>query len=360
MPGHFAASRWIDALLRVAIIGAGRVGQIRAGVIRRADGAVLAAVADMDRIRAEKLAHETAAEATTDWASIVSRSDIDAVVVCTPTRFHGAIAIAALQSIKHVLCEKPLGRNVNEARSMFDAAHASGCLLKTGFNYRHMPHVRKAKELLDAGVLGSLYLLRCRYGHGGRPGYEKEWCTDAELSGGGVLLEQGIHIFDLVRHLLGEPSEIAAETNCFFWPFPVVEDNGFCLMRTSSGQVAQIHVSWTQWVNLFELEVFGHDGYLRLEGRDGSYGPPRLTWGKRKPDHGRPAEQSFQFAEAVDSWDLEWREFQSAIAEAREPTGSTSDGLRSQQLIDAAYQSASRHSWIAIPNLDSQSRKADS
>lgn len=358
MPGRFAASRWIDALLRVAIIGAGRVGQIRAGVIRRAGGTVLAAVADTDRTRAEKLADGAAAEATTDWECIVSRSDIDAVVICTPTKSHSTIAIAALQSSKHVLCEKPLGRNVNEARSMFDAAHASGCLLKTGFNYRHMPHVRKAKELLDAGLLGFLHLLRCRYGHGGRPGYEKEWCTDAELSGGGVLLEQGIHIFDLVRRLLGEPSEILAETQRFFWPFPAVEDNAFCLLRTSSGQIAQIHVSWTQWVNLFELEVFGSDGYLRLEGRDGHYGPPRLTWGKRMPDHGRPAEQSFQFDEAVDSWGLEWREFQSAIEEAREPTGNASDGLRAQRLIDAAYQSASQHSWISIPNLDRQSRKA--
>jgi predicted dehydrogenase len=99
---------------------------------------------------------------------------------------------------------------------MFEVARASGRVLKTGFNYRHMAHVRKAKELLEAGLLGSLHFLRSRYGHGGRPGYENEWCTDAELSGGGVLLEQGIHIFDLVRHLLGEPAQLLARTRRFY------------------------------------------------------------------------------------------------------------------------------------------------
>jgi predicted dehydrogenase len=213
-----------------------------------------------------------------------------------------------------------------------------------------MSHVRKARELLDAGVLGPLHFLRCRYGHGGRPGYEKEWCTRAELSGGGVLLEQGIHIFDLVRHLLGEPSQLLAQTQRFYWNFPVAEDNGFCLLQTACGQLAQIHVSWTQWVNIFELELFGRDGYVRLEGRDGHYGPQRLIWGKRKPDHGRPEQEVFDFP-ADDSWELEWREFLDAIEEAREPAGSAGDGLRAQQLVEAAYRSASEHSWISIPAL---------
>jgi predicted dehydrogenase len=335
-------------MLAVAIVGAGHVGQIRSEVIRRSDRAVLAAVVDIDRARAEKLAQGTRAEVSTDWAAVVGRRDVNAVVVSTPTKFHVDVAIAALQAGKHVLCEKPLGRNVDEARRMFDAAQKSCRLLKTGFNYRHMSHVRKAKELLGASALGPLHFLRCRYGHGGRPGYEKEWCTDAQLSGGGVLLEQGIHIFDLVRHLLGEPSQLLAQTQRFYWDFPAVEDNGFCLLQTTHGQVAQIHVSWTQWVNLFELEVFGRDGYLRLAGRDGHYGPQRLIWGKRRPDHSRPEEQSFEFA-ADDSWALEWQEFCNAIGDGREPAGSASDGLRAQQCIEAAYQSAAQHSWISIP-----------
>lgn len=346
-------------MLSVAIVGAGRVGGIRAGVIRSTEHSRLVAVVDTDQARAEKIAEDTRVHVSSDWMSVVTRSDVDAVVVCTPTKYHAEVAIGALQAGKHVLCEKPLGRNVDEARRMFDAARASGCILKTGFNYRHMSHVTKAKELLEAGALGDLYFLRCRYGHGGRPGYEKEWCTDGELSGGGVLLEQGIHIFDLVRHLLGEPSQVFAQTRCFYWDFPLVEDNGFCMLQTPNGQLAQVHVSWTQWVNLFELEVFGHDGYLRLEGRDGHYGPQRVIWGKRKPDHGRPLEEIFEFLDPDDSWDREWREFHAAIDEAREPTGSAGDGLRAQQLIEAAYQSASRQSWTLVPALENQPEEAN-
>lgn len=346
-------------MLSIAIIGAGRVGQIRTKVIRRSDRALLAAVVDVDIARAEKLVEGTPADFSSDWASVVSRNDIDAIVVSTPTKFHSEVAIAALQAGKHVLCEKPLGRNVGEARRMFDAALASGRLLKTGFNYRHMAHVRKAKELLERGTLGPLHFVRCRYGHGGRPGYEKEWCTDAELSGGGVLLEQGIHIFDLVRHLLGEPSRLLAQTQRFFWNFPAVEDNGFCMLQTASGQMAQIHVSWTQWVNLFDLEIFGRDGYLRLVGRDGHYGPQRLTWGKRKPDHTRPTEEIFEFVAADDSWDQEWHEFCAAIEQTGGPYACAKDGLRAQQLVEAAYQSVARQSWVSVPALEIHAQEAN-
>jgi predicted dehydrogenase len=349
----------IDVVLSAAIIGAGRIGQIRAEVIRRSDRTVLAAVADTDRARAEKLVEGTSAEVSSDWVSLIVREDIDVIVVSTPTKFHASVTIAALESGKHVLCEKPLGRNVEEARRMFDAARASGRVLKTGFNYRHMAHVRKAKELLQAEVLGPLHFLRCRYGHGGRPGYEKEWCTDAELSGGGVLLEQGIHIFDLVRYLLGEPTQLVGQTQRFYWNFPTVEDNSFCILQTLTGQVAQIHVSWTQWVNTFDIELFGRDGYLRLEGRDGHYGSQRLTWGKRKPDHTRPTEEQFEFVAPDDSWTREWNEFQSAIEQAREPNGSAGDGLRAQQLIEAAYQSACRQTWVLIPTFENQPQEAN-
>jgi predicted dehydrogenase len=338
-------------MLSVAVVGAGRVGQIRADVIRRSNGAVLSAVADIDRARAENLVQGTRAQVSNDWVSVVARQDVDVVVVSTPTKFHADVAIAALQSGKHVLCEKPLGRNVDEARRMFEVARKCHRILKTGFNYRHMAHVRQAKALLEARALGPLYFLRCRFGHGGRPGYEKEWCTDAELSGGGVLLEQGIHIFDLVRHFLGEPRQLLAQTQRFFWNCPNLEDNGFCLLQTSGGHLAQIHVSWTQWVNLFELEVFGGDGYLRLEGRDGYYGPQRLIWGKRKPDHSRPTEETFEFPATDDSWKLEWHEFLAAIQSAQEPDGSASDGLRAQQLVEAAYRSAAQRDWVTIPSL---------
>src|SRR5438445_1030219 len=321
-------------MLSVALIGAGRVGAIRQGVILGSSNTVVRMVVDTDLSRAEQLAHKAGAEASSNWREIVTRRDVDIVIVSTPTKFHSEIAIAALQAGKHVLREKPLARTVEEALRIVDAAVDSGSILKTGFNYRYMAHVRKAKELLDSDTLGPVYFLRCRYGHGGRPGYEKVWCTDRELSGGGVLLEQGIHIFDLFRYFLGEPSAVSAEIRRYFWDLSTVEDNCFCALETPFGQLAQLHVSWTQWINIFEVEIFGRDGYMRLEGRDGHYGRQRLIFGKRKLDHSRPEEAVFEFDAADDSWKLEWCHFVKAIEAGREAGAGMVDGLRAQQMVE--------------------------
>jgi predicted dehydrogenase len=338
-------------MLRVAIIGAGNVGRIRASLIEHTPDCRLQIVADIDKAHAEDLAKRFRAEATTDCTAASSSSNVDIVVICTPTKFHAQAAKNALQHGKHVLCEKPLARSAAEAREIVVAAAQTRKILKTGFNYRHMAHVRRAKELIDAGALGELYFVRCRYGHGGRPGYEKSWCSDRDLSGGGVLLEQGIHILDLVRHLLGEPEHVLAQAPRFFWNFPDVEDNCFVLLRTASSQIAQLHVSWTQWINIFCFEIFGRDGYLSLLGRDRHYGPQQLIWGQRQKNHGRPIEQRFDFAPPDDSWDREWSDFLSAVRTNREPMGSAVDGLQALHLVDAAYESARNQRWVDVPQL---------
>jgi predicted dehydrogenase len=335
-------------MLSVAIVGAGGIGHIRAKSILDSQQGCVSWVADVDAGRAQELAVLCSATATVEWRQAVSNSDVDAVIISTPTKFHAEIAIRALEAGKHVLCEKPLARTVEEAHGIVEAARRAGRVLKTGFNYRQMGHVRKAQELLRSGAIGPPYFLRCRYGHGGRSGYEKHWCTDVDLSGGGVLQEQGIHMVDLVRVLLGKPVKVMAETPRYFWNFPEVEDNCFCLFETAAGRLAQIHVSWTQWKNVLEIEIFGHDGYLRLEGRDGHYGPQRLTWGKRQPTHGRPVEEAFTFEEAESSWDREWCEFVELIRDGKGSMDVARQGLETQQLIEAAYRSAREHAWIEI------------
>jgi len=283
----------------------------------------------------------------TDWKSVVA-SDVDAVVISTPTMLHAEIAMAAMHAGKHVLCEKPLGLNVEEAEQMCKVAAATGRILKSGFNYRHMAHVQQAKNELEKNTIGAPHFLRCRFGHGGRSNYAKDWNTNSP-GGGRVLLEQGIHVFDLVRYLLGEPTSIVARINQFYWPFPEdAEDNGFCLLQTTTGQIAQIHVSWTQWRNIFEVEIFGKDGYMRLEGRDGHYGPQRLIVGKRQEDYSRPTEKTIEFANPMNAWTLEWNEFRSAIAEGRQPNGSSFDGLQAQRLVEAAYKSSETNTWITL------------
>jgi predicted dehydrogenase len=347
-----------DKMLGVAIIGAGNIGRVRARVIQQSSGCKLRIVADVDKSRAIELAHSVNAQPANNWQEAITSPQVDAVVVCTPTKFHVEAVKAALNAGKHVLCEKPLARNYREAQGLGELAANHGLIFKTGFNYRYMAHVRKAKEILDSGALGDLYFLRCRYGHGGRPGYEKAWCTDLDLSGGGVLLEQGIHILDLTRYLLGEPAQVLACCSRFFWSFPEVEDNCFLFLRTDSEQTAEIHVSWTQWRNIFSLEIFGREGYLHLTGRDGHYGSQQLVRGRRQANHSRPEEEIFHFPAADNSWNLEWQEFAAAIRSKAQPMGNFVDSMHTLALVDAAYESSRKQCWMDVPRIETQIGRA--
>jgi predicted dehydrogenase len=180
------------------------------------------------------------------------------------------------------------------------------------------------------------------YGHGGRPGYDKEWRASRDLSGGGELLDQGVHVIDLFRCFLGEFNEVFGRVATFFWDMEV-EDNAFALFKTDRGQVATMHTSWTQWKNKFLLELIGEKGYLVVDGLGGSYGTERLVFGKRKVNGGVPDEEIVEFPGPDISWREEMKEFASAITENREPIGSGYDGLMANRLVGAVYESAHRN-----------------
>ena len=358
--------------LRIGIVGCGLIGRRRAAVAKAAGDQVIA-VADLDQARAAQVAQECGAESTCGWQRLVERQDLDAVVVSTVNGALAAITTAALDQGKHVLCEKPLGRNAAEATRMVQAAQRNGRLLKTGFNHRHHPAIWKAHELVRQGAVGPLMFIRAVYGHGGRPGYDKEWRPDANLSGGSELLDQGVHVLDLCRWFMGGFAEAFALTGTFAWdlgffppsssigilpvalpggagvppvhpPFPnpkrQLEDNAFALLRTGTGQIAQFHTSWTQWKNRFSFEVFGREGSLGIEGLGGSYGTEMLTITRRSKEGGAPRQETSQFPGADDSWRLEWQEFVSAISEGRQPLANGQEGLETMKLIGALYESA--------------------
>ena len=325
--------------MKVGIVGCGQIGRRRAAVVRRSSVDELVIVADVDRDRSTTLATEWDCLAATGWPEVVARDEVDIVVVSTTNNWLAPITVAALQAGRHVLCEKPPGRSAEEASQMLQAARASGRTLKIGFNHRHHAAVWKAKELLDQGSIGEPLFIRCRYGHGGRPGYEHEWRAAPAISGGGELLDQGIHAIDLFRWFLGDFHEAFGYTGTWFWDMPV-EDNAFALFRTEDGRVASLHASWTQWKNVFSLELFGHDGYLIVDGLGGSYGTEQLTWGRRRPQSGPPDEQHFSWPGADTSWEQEWREFTSAIREDRQPLASGHDGWQAMRMVRAVYESA--------------------
>jgi predicted dehydrogenase len=209
----------------------------------------------------------------------------------------------------------------------------------------------KAHGLAQSGRIGPLLSIRAAYGHGGRPGYAQEWRGNADLAGGGELLDQGVHIVDLCRWFLGDFVQVSGMLGTWFWQVAPLEDNGFALLRTSSGQIANIHTSWTQWKNLFRFEVFGRDGYLLINGLGGSYGIETLTLGLRRPESGPPIEETWEFPGPDISWQTEWERFKAAISEGRQPQGNGHDGFQAARVIDAIYESAKTGRMVELENL---------
>jgi predicted dehydrogenase len=331
--------------MRVGLIGAGRQGRRRAPAVLGVEGCELAVVADIDTDAA--LAREMGCEATTRWEDVVAREDVEAVVVCTPPDSHAAIALAAMGAGKHVLCEKPLARTVAEGEEMVREAEHRGLVLKCGFNLRHHPGIERARGWLYEGLLGEPLFLRCRYGVGGRPGFEREWRARAEVSGGGQLMDQGMHALDLARWFLGDFSAVSATLTTCFWEIAPLEDNAFSTLTTAGGQIASLHVSQTQWRNLFSLEVYGREGYAQVEGLGGSYGVERAILGLRDP-FAPFAEELIEYRGEDASWAEEWREFVAAIRDEREPLGSGRDGLAALRLAAAAYRANETGARLAL------------
>jgi predicted dehydrogenase len=344
--------------LKVAIVGCGVVGRRRAEIIRSTATGEVKIVADVDAERAAAAAQAFGCDATTSWLDAVGRDDIDVAIVATTHNWLAPITIEALRRGKHVLVEKPMARSPAEARTILDEIEAQGSgqrpVVKVGWNHRHHPSISRAHALVASGEIGEPYYVRCRYGHGGRPGYAEEWRGMRELSGGGCLIDQGMHVLDLCRWFLGEFAEAVGFQSTYFWipqdhrPEGPVEDNVFGLFRTSDGRIASLHSSWTQWKNLFSYEVFGRDGYLIAQALGGSYGREQLIWGRRRPESGPPDEQRFEFPEGDPSWEAEWREFVAAISAGRTPLGNAYDGWQALRMARALYASTETRAVVRL------------
>ena len=317
------------------------MGRIRALSAQAHPQCKVVHVADVVASSAQALAAEVGCSAGSDWESLLARSDVDAVVVATPHKYLSPITVAALQSGKYVLCEKPMARRLDEAelvlRALGGAVQSSQATLAqplngshnrvlVGYTLRHHPAVVRAKDLVTAGFIGEPFYVRGRLGHGGRLGYEKEWRGNVEVSGGGELLDQGVHLIDLSRWFLGEFQQVTGFVGNYFWAQeevcnlqsmpvkhlernsdsesckpPALEDNAFMLLRTQTQKIAFLHASWTEWKNMFSFEIFGQKGFLAVQGLGGHYGPERLVVGVRREAGKVPHIEEKWFSPSPDS-----------------------------------------------------------
>ncbi len=318
---------------RAAIVGCGLIGQKRA---RAMPPGSLRAVCDSNGSRAAALATACGAEPASDWRKIVTRMDIDLVVVATPHDVLAEITAAAADAGKQVLVEKPAARRSGELGAVRAAVARSRAKVRVGFNHRYHPAFRQAREIVDRGGIGELTHVRGRYGHGGRLGYEKEWRFVPEVSGGGEAIDQGMHLVDLARWFLGDFSVVAGAVPTYFWAAPV-EDNAFFLLRTPRGQVASLHASWTEWKNLFSFEIFGRTGKLEIGGLGGSYGVERLSYYAMTPQLGPPPTTIYEYPMGDDSWAAEYQAFLDDIALDREPQPNFEDAAAALAIVEQVY-----------------------
>jgi len=321
--------------MNVAIIGCGFIGEKRA---RALAGCRLVACADVVAERAQVLARKwPSAVALSDWRAAVERADVDIVIVATTHDALPRVTLAAVQAGKHVLVEKPAARRAAELDPVISASLDKQVLVRVGFNHRYHPSFIKAREISASGALGQLMFIRGRYGHGGRIGYDQEWRANKELSGGGELIDQGVHLIDLARSFLGEFSAVQGFAHTYFWNMPV-EDNGFMLLKTPQRQVAMLHASWTEWKNTFSFEIYGRDGKLEITGLGGSYGVERLAYYRMLPQMGPPETVIWEYPMGDSSWDMEFAEFVADINLRRQPAAGLADARAALAIVEKIYQ----------------------
>jgi predicted dehydrogenase len=319
----------------IGIIGCGLIGRKRANAL---GGRRLAACADLDRSLAAALAASASdCLATDDWREVVNHDDVAAVIIATPHHMLAEICAGAIDAGCHVLVEKPAARNADELRPLLRLVEEKKVLVRVGFNHRYHRAVQKMREIIDSGALGSLMFLRARYGHGGRVGYDREWRAQPLLSGGGELIDQGVHLIDLARWCLGDFVSIEGIAQTCYWDMPV-DDNAFLMLRTAKEQTAFLHASCTEWKNIFSWELSGKNGKVQIDGLGGSYGVERLTWYRMLPQMGPPETTAWEFPMADNSWEVEMNEFFQDIENSRQPVPGLADALAVLDIVDKIYE----------------------
>jgi predicted dehydrogenase len=324
----------------LGIIGCGLIGGKRAQAA--SERVKLISCFDIDSEKAKVFANTYNCKNVSSINQIIKNPEISAVIVSTRHDSLARISEQILTEGKHVFVEKPGALNAFEFSKLVQAKESfNDTKIHIGYNHRHHPSIIKALELCRTGQIGKILFLRSRYGHGGRLGYEKEWRSDKNLSGGGELIDQGSHLLDLTIAFLGEVTLEYAATPTYFWKMPV-EDNAFLVVKNELGCIGFLHASCTEWKNTFSLEIYGEKGKLDISGLGGSYGTEKLTFHKMLPEMGVPKSETWEFTGQDDSWSLEFQLFINDIINNTSYSNNIESSIKVLDLISDAYKRSGR------------------
>ena len=304
-------------VINIGLIGFGRMGRTRYETIRQNKNGRIVAVADpaeppvLPGVRCYKSAQE-----------VIADPQVEAVFICTPNHLNQPLTLQALRAGKHVFCEKPPALDAGGMEEVIEAERrAKGKKVMYGFNHRHHDSVKKAKELIDSNSYGRILWMRGRYGKSVDQSFYSDWRSKKELAGGGILIDQGVHMLDLFLMMAGDFEEVHAFVSNLYWKLDV-EDNVFAIYRNKNGLVASLHSTMTQWRHLFSFEIFLESGYIVINGlltSSGTYGEEVMTVAKNRtsaPQATWSDEEHFRFG-VNNSWRYEVEHFFRAIQEDR-------------------------------------------
>ena len=333
--------------MNCAIIGCGLIGKKRLAALPAGSKMIVACDTNLSRAQALVELAKTG-RAAADFNDAISDPQVDAVIVATINSTLAEISAAAIRAGKHVLVEKPAGISVAQIDDLIALEKKHGVCVRVGFNHRYHPAFIKAREIFDSGVMGELMFIRGRYGHGGRVGYDKEWRADPKLAGGGELMDQGVHLIDLAGWFLGALQIVNGHLATYFWNMPV-DDNAFLDLQTAKGQTAWLHVSCTEWKNLFSFEIYGRRAKLHIEGLGGSYGVEKLYHYQMKPEMGIPDTKVYEFPGPDESWKNEMGEFEKDIKKAESgkrkaetKTSGLAEARAALKIVEGIYKKSSK------------------
>ena len=332
------------SLLKFGIAGYGKMGKIREQTLSDSPNASLIAIFEITEYECkDKSVHKC-----NSFDELI-KLDIDAIIISSYVSVAADYVIRALKSGKHVFCEKPPAMNANEMQEVILAEKSSGKILKYGFNHRFHYSVMEAKKVINDNSLGKLLWMRGVYGKAGSIDFHDNWRNYKNYSGGGILLDQGIHMLDLFRYFTNDEFEcLSSHLTSSFWDVEC-EDNAFLTLQSYSNIVATLHSSATQWRHKFLLEMTFENGYINLDGilsSSRSYTPETMTLGMREFEDitfamGKPKETTTYY-EYDESWNYELKEFIDAINKVSiVKNGTSQDAFEIMKLIDSIYKNSS-------------------
>lgn len=334
-------------MIKVAISGYGKIGQLRAQKLENNEHTKVVAIYDInkpDNIDGDVTLCHSFEE--------LLEQDIDAIFICAFPNVLADYTTRALKAGKHVFCEKPPARTSEELKEVIAMENKSGMILKYGFNHRYHYSVMEAKKIIESGKMGKLLWLRGVYGKAGSIDYHKNWRNYRQHSGGGILIDQGIHMLDLMRYFSKQDfTHINSFVTNSYWQIES-EDNAFAIMQSDEKVTAMLHSSATQWRHKFLLEMCFEEGYINLDGilsGTRSYAPEKLIVGRREFEDitfamGKPKENTTWF-ENDDSWQLEVDEFVDAIlGKTTIESGTSEDAYETLRLVERIYENSGFYS----------------